>query len=140
MNFLLFYAAPEMRRRPHPSCVRARFFSDIFIRILQGNRSLHPRHGGRIAILGITLPVACVTFLRGKKWLNLTYRRRGRVRSFKSDLVYNGTEIMLAARSEARNSPFTLHETVPQYFPSSFCVTCISSRSLFHILMILSDV
>lgn len=32
------------------------------------------------------------------------------VYTFQSDTAYNGTEIMLAARSEGRNSPFTLHE------------------------------
>lgn len=67
------------------------------------------------------LPVARMTFRKGKKWLNLTDGRRGSLAAYQSDPVYNGTEIMLAARPEARNSPFYAPRGVLQYFlPSSF--------------------
>ncbi|XP_067203002.1 uncharacterized protein [Linepithema humile] len=32
---------------------------------------------GTVAVFRVTIRVACVTFREGKKWLNLTYRRRG---------------------------------------------------------------
>lgn len=79
-------------------CRSGSMHSSFFVYLL-GFSVTGVRNRGTIAVFRVTIRVACVTFREGKKWLNLTYRRRGSLALSCRILSTDGTEIVPAARS-----------------------------------------